>query len=113
MSLGIVILVSGGALAGTLIAHVIANKRRVTARPFTVLLNSPSSITSRGHFASKRLLCKCRRSRPASLCQADTVPKVVRQPIPHPDWVAEEGVKQPHPYDGQPFTALDPEVRRQ
>ena len=55
MSLVIVILVSGGAFAGTLIAHVIANKRRVTARLFTVLQNSPSSVTSRGHVASKRL----------------------------------------------------------
>ena len=52
MSLGIVILVSGGALAGYLFAHVTANKRRVTARPFTVLQNSPSGIISSFHIAT-------------------------------------------------------------
>lgn len=111
MSLEIAILVSGGALAGTLFALVTAKKRRVTARPSMVLQTRIRVL--RQNFTVRQVRCAlgCRRSRPTSSCQAYTIPKVVRQPVPHPDWVAEEGVKQPHPYDGQPFTALDPQVR--
>ena len=36
MDFGFITLVSGGALAGALFAHVTANKRHVTAMPFLV-----------------------------------------------------------------------------